>query len=87
MLLACVEVTTRKAIARAVETGYYPQSMARLIAERIAQLRKEAQIQAMNARESNSDSYENREAMRQRRAERLQEIMDELRALMEWKKP
>ena len=62
--------------------------MARLIAERIAELRKEIdQIQALNARESNSDPYENREAMKQRRAERLREIMAELRALIEWKKP
>jgi hypothetical protein len=31
--------------------------------------------------------YQDREAMKHRRAERLQEIMAELRTLAEWKKP
>ena len=62
--------------------------MARPITERIAELRKEiAQIQALNNMESSSVSYQDREAMKQRRAERLQEILAELRTLTDWKKP
>jgi hypothetical protein len=37
--------------------------------------------------ESRSAPYQNRDAMRQRRPERLKEIMAELRTLTEWKKP
>ena len=71
-----------------MEAGYYPQPMARLIAERIAEMRKEiASIQALNKMESRSAPYQNRQAVRQRRAERLKEIMAELRTLTEWKKP
>jgi uncharacterized membrane protein YccC len=62
--------------------------MTRPIAEGIAELRREiANIQALNNMESSSSPYQNREAERQRRAERLHEIMAELRALTEWKKP
>jgi hypothetical protein len=62
--------------------------MARPIAERIAEMRKEiAHIQALNKIESRSAPYQNREAVWQRRAERLKEIMAELRTLTEWKKP
>jgi hypothetical protein len=62
--------------------------MARPIGERIVELRKEiANIQALNNMESGYASYHTREAERQRRAQRLQEIMAELRTLTEWKKP
>lgn len=62
--------------------------MARPITERIAELRKEiAQISTLNRLESRSVPYQDREAMRQRREERLKEIMDELRSLTNWKKP
>jgi hypothetical protein len=51
-------------------------------------LRKEiAHIQALNDMESRSAPYQNRDVVRQRRAERLKEIMAELRTLTEWKKP
>jgi hypothetical protein len=60
--------------------------MDRLVIERIAKLRKEiAHIQALN--NMRSAPYENREAVRRRRAERLRKIMDEIRALIEWKQP
>lgn len=60
--------------------------MDRLVIERIAKLRKEiAHIQALN--NMRSAPCENREAVRQRRAERLREIMGEIRALIEWKQP
>jgi hypothetical protein len=57
--------------------------MARLITERIAELRKEiAEIQAANHLASISIPYQDREAMKQRREERLKEIMKELRSLL-----
>jgi hypothetical protein len=62
--------------------------MARPIAERIPELRKEiAHIQTRNNMESGYASYHTRQAESQRRAQRLQEIMAELRTLTEWKKP
>jgi len=63
--------------------------MALPITERIAELRKEiAKIQSANRLASTSLlPYQDREAMKQRRAERLQEIMAELGTLAEWKKP
>ena len=65
-----------------------PYSMARPITERILELRAEiAQIQALNNMDSSPVSYQDRKALKQRRAERLQEIMAELRTLTEWKKP
>jgi len=61
--------------------------MARPITERIAELRKEiAEILSANRLASISVPYQDREAMKQRRAERLQEIMAELRTPTEWKK-
>ena len=64
-------------------SGIMPQSMA-LSIERIAELRKEiAQIQSSISPFPNQE----REPMKQRRAERLREIMDELRALTESNKP
>jgi hypothetical protein len=64
-------------------SGTMPQSMA-LSIERIAELRKEiAQIQSSISPFPNQE----REPMKQRRAERLREIMDELRALTESNKP
>jgi len=63
--------------------------MALPITERIAGLRKEiAEIQSANRLASTSlVPYQDREAMKQRRAERLHEIMAELGTLAEWKKP
>ena len=62
--------------------------MARPIAERIVELRRRnREDQALNNMESGYASYHTREAERQRRAQRLQEIMAELRTLTEWKKP
>ena len=63
--------------------------MAISISERIAELRKEiAEIQSANRLASISPfPYQEREAMKQRRAERLQEIMADLHTLNEWKKP
>ena len=44
-----------------MEAGYYPQPMVGLIAERIAEMRKEiAHIQALNKMESRSAPYQNR---------------------------
>jgi len=62
--------------------------MALPITERIAELRKEiAEIQSANRLASTSLlPYQDREAMKLRRAERLQEIMAELRTLIDWKK-
>lgn len=61
--------------------------MTRPIPERIAELRAEiAQISLQNRVDSTVVPYQDREVMRQRRAERLQEIMVELRALTERKK-
>jgi hypothetical protein len=61
--------------------------MTRPITERIAELRREiAQIQAVNSLESSSLPYQDREGMRQRREQRLLEILDELRTLADWKK-
>jgi hypothetical protein len=62
--------------------------MALPITERIAELRKEiAEIQSANRLASTSLlPYQDLEAMKQRRAERLQEIMAELRTPAEWKK-
>jgi|KBSMisStandDraft_5_1062788.scaffolds.fasta_scaffold1020117_2 hypothetical protein len=62
--------------------------MARPIAERIPELRKEiANIQELNHTGPKSYAhYQIREDERQRRAQRLQEIMAELRRLTEWKK-
>jgi len=62
--------------------------MARPIIERLADLRNEiTRIRTRNsASELKSVPYQNC-AMRERRAERLREIMDELRSLNEWKKP
>jgi hypothetical protein len=57
--------------------------MARLITERIAELRKEiVEIQSANHLASISIPYQDREAMKQRREERLKEIMKELRSLL-----
>ena len=63
--------------------------MALPISERIAELRKEmAEILSANRMASTSLlPYQDREAMKQRRAERLQEIMADLCTLTEWKKP
>jgi hypothetical protein len=62
--------------------------MARPITKRIAELRKEiTQIQAVNRSESMTLPYQERGARKERRAERLKEIMAELRALSDWKKP
>ncbi len=57
--------------------------MSPLIAERIAELRKEiAQILASNRLASIAPvPYQQREAMKERREERLREILEELRAL------
>jgi len=64
-------------------SGIMPQSMA-LSIERIAELRKEiAKIQSSNSPFPNQE----REPVKQRRAERLREIMDELRALTASNKP
>ena len=62
--------------------------MALPITERIAELRKEiAEIQSANRLASTSLlPYQDLEAMKQKRAERLQEIMAELRTPAEWKK-
>lgn len=61
--------------------------MPRPITERLAELRKEiAQIRTRNPSELMSVPYQHREASRQRQAERLKEIMDELRSLTQWKK-
>ena len=80
VLLACVEVTTRKGHCTSGGGGLLSAIHGPLIAERIAELRKEiAQIQALNDTESRSAPYQNRDAVRQRRAERLKEIMAELR--------
>jgi len=60
-----------------------PQSIA-LSIERISELRKEiAKIQSSIS----PFPYQERGAMKQRLAERLREIMDELRALTESNKP
>jgi hypothetical protein len=65
-----------------------PCPVSRPILERIAELRKEsARIQAANVMKSSAFAYQDREAMRQRRAKRLQEIMDELRTMTERKAP
>ena len=57
-----------------------------LLIERIAELRKEiAAIQSASRLASMSIPYQDREAMRQWRAERLQEIMDGLRSLIDRK--
>jgi hypothetical protein len=62
--------------------------MKKLISERLKQLREEiAQIQAANSSQEKYGSIQEREAMQQRRAQRLQEIKDELLALTDWKKP
>jgi hypothetical protein len=63
--------------------------MALPISERIAELRKEMdEILSANRMASTSLlPYQDREAMKHRRAERLQEIMADLRTLAEWKKP
>ena len=64
-------------------SGIMPQSMA-LSIERIAELRKEiAKIQSSISPFPNQE----REPVKQRRAERLREIMDELRALTASNKP
>jgi hypothetical protein len=63
--------------------------LALLITQRIAELRKEiAKIQAANRLASSSLlPSQDLEAMKQSRAERLEEIMAELRTLAEWKEP
>jgi hypothetical protein len=62
--------------------------MKRLLSERLKELREEiAQIRAANSSEVKYGSIPGREALQQRRAQRLQEIMDELLALTDWKKP
>ena len=67
----------------AANSGIMPQSMA-LSIERIAELRKEiAKIQSSISPFPNQE----REPVKQRRAERLREIMDELRALTASNKP
>jgi hypothetical protein len=77
-----------RALPRSMMTSVImPAHMVRLITERIAELRKEiAQIQALNSQESKAVHYQEREAMKQRRADRLQEIMAELSTLTDWKK-
>jgi hypothetical protein len=62
--------------------------MPRLITERLKKLRDEiAQISEANRQYLKGGNPHIRAAEQQRRAERLQEIMDELLALTEWKKP
>jgi len=62
--------------------------VARPIIQRLADLRQEiTRIRTRNSSEFESVPYQNRGAVQQRRAERLREIMDELRSLNEWKKP
>ena len=62
--------------------------MVRPITERLAELRKEiADIRTQNASEWSLMPYQDREAIKQRRAERLKEIMEELRSLNRWKEP
>jgi hypothetical protein len=61
--------------------------VARPIIEVLADLRQEiTRIRTRNSTELKSIPYQNC-PMRERRAERLREIMDELRSLNEWKKP
>jgi len=61
--------------------------VARPIIQRLADLRQEiTRIRTRNSLELKSSPYQN-VAMRERSAERLREIMDELRSLNDWKKP
>ena len=61
--------------------------MARPIIQRLADLRQEiTRIRTRNSLELKSSPYQT-VAMRERSAERLREIMDELRSLNDWKKP
>jgi hypothetical protein len=61
--------------------------MIRPIAERLAELRKEiAEIRTQNGVDWSLLPYQDRKARKQRREERLREIMEELRSLNQWKK-
>lgn len=61
--------------------------MAPSITERVAELSKEiAEILTASRLASASITYQDREALKQRREERLEEIMEELRSLFNWKK-
>jgi hypothetical protein len=63
--------------------------MLRLVTERIKELRKEIDgIRAANETNLRAwDTPATKRASAERRAQRLQEIMDELLTLTEWKKP
>jgi hypothetical protein len=62
--------------------------MQQLISERIKELRREiAEISDANRKFSRGRNYGTAEADQERRFERLQEILDELVSLTEWKKP
>ena len=62
--------------------------MAQLITERIKELRREiAEISHANRKFFHGPKYGRGVADHERRLERLQEILDELISLTEWKKP
>jgi hypothetical protein len=68
--------------------GRVAEAMIRTIAERLAELRKEiAEIRTENGVDWSLLPYQDREARKQRREERLREIMEELRSLNQRKKP
>lgn len=61
--------------------------MIRPITERLVELRKEiAEIRMQKGVDRSLLPYQDREASKQRREERLREIMEELRSLNQWKK-
>ena len=64
------------------------QSMQRPISDRVRELRREiAEINEANLRyEHGGKALSGAEGDQQRRAQRLQQIMDELKALIDWKK-
>jgi hypothetical protein len=68
--------------------GRVAEAMIRPIAERLAELRKEiAEIRTQNGVDWSLSPYQDRGARKQRREERLSEIMEELRSLNQWKQP
>ncbi len=64
------------------------QSMQRPISDRVRELRREiSEINEANLRyEHGGKALSGAEGDQQRRAQRLQQIMDELKALIDWKK-
>jgi hypothetical protein len=62
--------------------------MQQLISKRIKELRREiAEISDANRKFSRGSKYGSAGADQERRLQRLQEILDELVSLTEWKKP